>query len=622
LPQRLFRFVTSSSTTASLPQRIIEVLAVALLGLGLATAQVLIGGTRLLWSLPAYGIVALAAVLLVFLLRRAKPTPDTLCLVGTAIFFGYLIGRALISPAPYAARTDLYIMLGSLLVYGITVTVFTGAKSRMIFLGFLLLLGLAHVLVGAIQFRDGNNFMPIPFLQREDYGERASGFYVCPNHLAGLLEVIAIFAVSIVCWSRIPVWGKLLIGYAAVVCYAGTALTGSRGGYLSVAASLLVFVILSLIVLRGAGGSLVWKISGASLLVLLLAGAAVFFAFRSSTLLSSRAGNIAEMDNIRLDLWQAGLEQWKLSPIVGTGAATYRYYGRQFRTERMQLDPLEVHNDYIQLLAEYGLAGAAGFLIFFASHARAAWRDFRRLGPKRVAVAARLVSNNLAMQLGAIAAVASYVVHSVLDFNLHIPANALLLAFVYGVIANPGVRGGSEPQRPSLGWMGVRLAVVALGLLMLVQCARLLPGEYYAERARTSLRDRRLADAVRYALEGLAWERGNPDLYAYLGRARLGYGYRMQNPAAQRSFYNAAIEAFEAARALAPREQAFALTLGLLYDFVGRFDDGEASLKAALELDPKSVAVQQYYEAHLERRRAAQEAPAAPPPEPAATSTE
>ena len=608
--------------TTSLPQRIADAFVLLLTGLSLATAQVLIGGTRLLFSLPAYGLIAVAGVLLVFMVRRAKPQPDAVCLLASAIFFGYIIGRALLSPAPYAARTDLYIVLGSLLVYGITATVFTEAKSRMILVGFLLVLGLAHVLIGAVQFRDANNFMPIPFLQREDYGQRASGFYVCPNHLAGALEVIAIFGLSLVCWSRIAVWGKLLIGYAALVCYVGTVLTGSRGGYLSVAASLLVFGVLSLLVLRGAGGSVVWKISGAMLLVLIVAAGAAYLSFRNSPLIASRAGNIADVDNVRFDLWQASLEQWKLSPIVGTGAATYRFYGRQFRTERMQMDPLETHNDYFQLLAEYGIVGAGGFLIFFGAHARAAWRAFRRLGPKRVAVATRLPSNNLALQLGAIAAVAAYVVHSALDFNLHIPANALLLAFVFGVIANPGMRGGSEPARPSGGWMAVRLTVAALGVLMVVQCARLLPGEYYAERARTSLRDTQLAAAIGYALQGLEWESGNPDLFAYLGRARLGYGYSMQNAAARASFYNAAIEAFESARALAPREQAFALTLGLLYALTGRVSDGEAALTAALALDPKSVAVQQYYEAHLERRRAAEEGQSPPEPEPPSANGE
>ena len=125
---------------------------------------------------------------------------------------------------------------------------------------------------------------------------------------------------------------------------------------------------------------------------------------------------------------------------MDTGSGTYLVYGRKYRTEQMQLDPIYAHNDYLQLLSEYGIVGAVTFLgIFFAVHWRHGWIDARRLGPKRIAISRRLASNAMAMNTGALGALAAYVVHSMFDFNLHIPANVLLLAFVFGIIANPGV---------------------------------------------------------------------------------------------------------------------------------------------------------------------------------------
>ncbi len=585
------------------PQHIAEAAVVVLLGFGFATAQVLIGGTRLVFSLPAYGIIAIAAVLALVSFRRTKPKPDVLCLLSSALFFGYVAGRALLSPVPYVAQTDLYIVLGSLLVYGITVTVFTEAKTRLIFLGFLLLGALVQVGIGAIQFRDGANFMLIPFLQRADYGRRASGFYVCPNHLAGLLEVIGIFGISAVCWSRIPVWLKLFVGYASGICYAGAILTGSRGGYLSIAASFLVLATLSLLVLRGAGGSLPWKVAAFALLFAFVAAGVTFFSVRKSNFLTDRAGNIADVSNVRFDLWHAAIEQWKLAPVLGTGGATYRYYGRKFRTPAMQMDPVEVHNDYLQLLCEYGAVGAIAFASFLALHLRAGWRAFRVLGPRRAAVASRLLSNNLALNAGALAAVAAYLVHSAFDFNLHIPANALLLAFVFGILANPGARRAGEPETPGQLMLLSRLAVATLGVVLLAQSARLFPGAYYAERARMALRSDEPAAAIWYASEALSHAGKNPDAFAYLGRARLGYGYDAVDPRVRASFYGAAIAAFDSARALAPMEETFPMTLGLLYDLLGRFPEGEWMLGLAVSLDPKSEAVRQYYQAHLTRWR-------------------
>ena len=337
----------------------IELLAALFLGVGFATIQALIGGTQLLFSLPAYGLVALSGLLSLFLLRRPEPAPAQICLTSAALFFGYILARALFSPVAYIARADIYSVLGGLVVYFFVACIFTAAKPRTLFLLFLLALAMVHVVIGAIQFRYGENFMLIPFLQRHDYDRRASGLYVCPNHLAGLLEVVGIFAVSIVCWSRWPAWMKLVTSYAAGVCYLGLILTGSRGGYLSAAASLLTLVILSLIILRQTSARLFWRAAIAAFIGALLVGITVFSLVHKSSYLSDRAQNIVDPGNMRIDLWQAAMQQWKLQPIFGTGSATYLYYGRQFRTDRVLPDPVHVHNDYLQLLAEYGLVGVA-----------------------------------------------------------------------------------------------------------------------------------------------------------------------------------------------------------------------------------------------------------------------
>ena len=300
---------------------------------------------------------------------------------SAVLFFGYITLRAAFSPLPYLARFDIYSVLAGLVVYFFVSCTLTSAKARMSILACLLAAALAHVFVGAIQFSSGNNFMPISFLQRFDYGRRASGFYVCPNHLAGLLEVLGIFGLSIVCWSRWPVWSKLLIGYATAVSYVGVILTGSRGGYLSAAASLLVFGILSLAILRAAGAKLLLRIGGAGLMAAALAITAAVFLIHQSDSLSERTKNVIDEKNVRLALWPAAIEQWKLDPLIGTGSRTYLVYGRKYRSEEMQLDPIYTHNDYLQLLSEYGIVGAATFLGFFLVHLRRGWMNARRLGP-------------------------------------------------------------------------------------------------------------------------------------------------------------------------------------------------------------------------------------------------
>ena len=589
--------------------RLPELICIALLVIAFWLIQVLIGGTRLVFSFPSYALLALMGLVTLFSIRVAKPAPEKLCSISSVLFFGYVILRAMTSPVPYLARADIYSVLGGLLVYSFFAFVCIDNKRRLWFVCFLFAVAFVHVGIGAVQFRYGDDFMLISFLQRFEYGRRASGFYICPNHLAGLLEVLGIFGLSFVCWARWPVWGKLILLYATGVCYLGVILTASRGGYLSTAASIFVFLALSLLALRRASGTVAAKIAAplviATLLVLGIGWAAADRALFSN----DRAHTLPEETNdIRLDLWNAAIQEWQLQPIVGTGSGTYLFYGRQFRTERMDRDPVEVHNDYLHLLAEYGIAGGAFFLFFLSAHLYLGWKNFRRLGRRRAALSGQLLSNGMALQIGALAAVGAYLVHSVVDFNLHIPANVLLLAFVFGLLANPGItREAKAAQSPDRFQILSRLVLPILGIIVLVQSVRLLPGEYFAEKSRISLRDGQNAAAVYYALQGVRSERSNPNLFYHLGSGLVGEGNATDDLGKRASLFEAAILAFQSGRALAPQDGTFALDLGEVYDALERFSEGEWMYEEALRLDPKFYLVKESYQAHLDRWRQARE---------------
>jgi tetratricopeptide (TPR) repeat protein len=139
-----------------------------------------------------------------------------------------------------------------------------------------------------------------------------------------------------------------------------------------------------------------------------------------------------------------------------------------------------------------------------------------------------------------------------------------------------------------------------VGLILAIQCLRLLPGEYFAERSRMALRDNQPLLAISFALQGLNREQKNPNLYRYLGSARAELGDAMTEPQARSIFYEGAITAFEKGRALAPQEKAFAAGMGMAYDALGRFAEAEWMYDEALALDPKFIPAKQAYKAHLE----------------------
>jgi tetratricopeptide (TPR) repeat protein len=312
-----------------------------------------------------------------------------------------------------------------------------------------------------------------------------------------------------------------------------------------------------------------------------------------------RVDNIVDPDHTRFNLWRSSIEQWKLQPLVGTGSGSFRYYGREFRAEQVQGDPMFVHNDYLHLLCEYGLIGAALFLLLLGSHLRHGWRSFVEVGPRRFAEGSFLQSDRLALTIGALSALAAYGVHSLVDFNMHIPPNALLIAFVFGLLGDTGVFDASRvPSR--LPVSSLRLATVAIGLILLLQCVRLLPGEYFAEKARVALEYEDPEAAIVDANNALAYEQKNPNIYFYLGRSLGAIANEKRSVEKRDSYYEAALGAFDKARKLAPLDGFYALDMAYAYDAMGRFSEAEWMYGVARSRDPRSVMMSELYQTHLE----------------------
>jgi tetratricopeptide (TPR) repeat protein len=189
------------------------------------------------------------------------------------------------------------------------------------------------------------------------------------------------------------------------------------------------------------------------------------------------------------------------------------------------------------------------------------------------------------------------------DFNLHIPANVLLMAFVFGVLANDSVIRDREPTAAPLSHSLWRMLLPLLGAILLLQVMRLFPGEYYAERARAAVRDWRSSVGILNANAGLKYDLQNPDLHRHLGAAQIQLGARARDPVAAQSFRSAGIKAFEEARALAPREEIYAFELASALDEAGRFEEAESVYYDLFLLDPRSDSRRRSYDWHLERWR-------------------
>jgi len=129
----------------------------------------------------------------------------------------------------------------------------------------------------------------------------------------------------------------------------------------------------------------------------------------SVQLLEVTAGKRASM---RGDTWRIFLDH----PFVGTGLGTLQIVYPPYETLYDGKIVNHAHNDYLEALAETGIAGGlccAWFIGVLLAESLKRLRQFNN-------------SFAGALQLSGLVACTGFLVHSLVDFNLHIPANALL----------------------------------------------------------------------------------------------------------------------------------------------------------------------------------------------------
>ena len=304
--------------------------------------------------------------------------------------------------------------------------------------------------------------------------------------------------------------------------------------------------------------------------------------------------------DVRVYNWLATLDQFKLSPVVGTGAGTHLYYGRLFRRPQIQADPVHAHSDYLEMLAEYGLIGELLALLFLGTHLYNGIWTAREITLRRLCnslTSAR--SDSLALTVGAVVAVIALAAHSVVDFNMHIPGNALLFAFLFGILANPGLeRSQSDTERFSRGML-VRGGLCLLGVVLLTGVGLKYKGEKLAEQARVALRNTDYKVCIEKALGSIAADASNPNAYFYLGEAYRVSALGVRVPALRVALFEKAAGAYRAGLERFPQDENLMVRLGQALDGARRFDEAETFYVQAIHSDPNLGVLYAYYSSHL-----------------------
>jgi len=284
---------------------------------------------------------------------------------------------------------------------------------------------------------------------KEYYSDVATGTFINRNHFAGYLEMTLPLAVAfgVALWSHGPeavsvnrsesAAGRRAFAGSAMLLLAlvmATALLSSRSR-MGIASLALALIAVTPFLLRRGNG----KAFGAALIVLLAVTALLFSQGAGAPILDRFLSSAEEIRGGigRWSIWSQAMKVAAAFPLFGVGLGSFGVVFPLFRTTGEGTGLAHAHSDVVELAVETGVAGTAVVLLGAALTLRHLAR--RSPGPHRFGP----------LDYAASAGVLALTLHSLTDFNLAIPANAITFSVLAGLV---------------MAWRRGRVPVAACGI--------------------------------------------------------------------------------------------------------------------------------------------------------------
>jgi O-antigen ligase len=335
--------------------------------------------------------------------------PPLILLAVVALFQLLLHATA----SAYDTRMDLTLLLAYAILLFLVTQAFRYSDDWRGFIWFIMIFGFLVAIFGILQQVTFNG--KLYWFREMRYGGIPFGPYVNRNHFAGFAELVIPVALVPLILGKVRKERWYLVAIFALLPIGALFLSASRGGVVSFGVELGVLILMML--LRRTGGQHVLAGGIVLLLALLFVSwLGVKQVLERFTSLQSLEVTSSKRASMRVDTWHIFLDH----PWTGTGLGTLQTVFPAYETNYDGKIINHTHNDYLEGLAETGIAGGlccGAFLgiLYFVSLRQLLQRD------KPFAAA---------LHLSGLVGCSGFLVHSLVDFNLHIPANAILFLFM------------------------------------------------------------------------------------------------------------------------------------------------------------------------------------------------
>ncbi|MEH6449833.1 MAG: O-antigen ligase family protein [Oleispira sp.] len=274
------------------------------------------------------------------------------------------------------------------------------------------------------------------FSEKWAYLGKATGTFVNRNHLAGYLEMSLALGIGFLLASSTRYSGnwqqklrqlievllspKIIMRLLLAVMVIGLVMTRSRMGNTAFFASLMIAGGLALLLMKNKSASTTMLL--ASLLIIDIAIVGTFFGVEK---IADRLQGTSIEKESRDEVSRDTFNMWLDHPILGTGAGSYKYTYPHFKSDDVTSTLLYdyAHNDYLEFLAEFGVIA---FMLLAIAVALCFYWGLQAMRLRRRPI-------NQGLGFSSCMGIIAIMIHSTVDFNLQIPANAFMFVFMLAI---------------------------------------------------------------------------------------------------------------------------------------------------------------------------------------------
>jgi O-antigen ligase len=515
------------------------------------------------------------------------------------------------APAQWLAWTEWLLWFQMWVVFALLLHFGRSRAHTWVIVGAFAVLLLAGVGMAIYQRFSDPRWIMLGRQQASQFWGRSSGMFGIPNSFAGLIELLLPVCLALLFSRAVRPGTKIICGWFAGLGLLGLVLTGSRGGWISLALALLLWPMLA---------TRKWKkkVIGA-MVVSVLVGGGLWLLYQGSDYARKRMEPFlnGEFELSRPKVWSTGARIWAEHPWMGSGAGSFDIVFDHHRPALYRDRPVWAHNEYLNTLCDHGLIGFALWAGAGVALMGLGWSNIRRT--QRSGTSTGNLFGLTKWRLGLWLGLLAFALHLVVDFHTKIPALAYAAAIVMALVLREDAGLRWAVPRTAAWTAGVALALLGIGLAGKV--ARPL---YQAEGLRFEAR--RTID--RYAVR----QQGDLRAIAIAARSELAKSVRidpsngqawadlsyvtaLQGMTGQENRVwagHAAELAAERAIQLCPVNAEFWMRKGVALSLQGGRSDAEDSFLQATKVAPKNAAswyaYAQYLRAFPERNRDAREA--------------